>query len=167
MAKKMEETPKGKELQLVVFRLRSEEFGAEITSVIEISRWLPITHIPEAPGFIEGVVNLRGQVIPVVDLAKQFGLPPQLELPKSARIVVVEVAGETIGLIVDEVPEVLRVAEEAVEPTPEIIHTEVKRDYLQGVAKLRDRLILLLNLAKVLAPEELGTSAGSHKDRRK
>ena len=155
MAKKAGETPKGKELQLVIFRLRGEEFGAEITSVLEISRVLGITHIPEAPGFVEGVVNLRGQVIAVVDLAKQFGLPPQPELPKTARIVVVEVAGETIGLIVDEVPEVLRVAEEAVEPTPEIIQTEVKRDYLRGLAKLGDRLILLLDLAKLLAPQEL------------
>ena len=144
-----------KELQLVIFCLRGEEFGAEITSVLEISRWLPITRIPEAPGFVEGVVNLRGQVIAVVDLAKQFGLPPQGELPKTARIVVVEVAGETIGLVVDEVPEVLRVAEEAVEPTPEIIQTGVKRDYLRGVAKLGDRLILLLDLAKLLAPQEL------------
>ena len=144
-----------KELQLVIFCLRGEEFGAEITSVLEISRVLPITHIPEAPGFVEGVVNLRGQVIAVVDLAKQFGLPQQPELPKSARIVVVEVAGETIGLIVDEVPQVLRVAEGAVEPTPEIIQTEIKRDYLRGVAKLRNRLILLLDLAKLLAPQEL------------
>ena len=155
MANKVEETPKGKELQLVIFRLRGEEFGAEITSVLEISRVLAITHVPEAPGFVEGVVNLRGQVIAVVDLAKQFGLPPQPELPKTARIVVVEVAGETIGLIVDEVPEVLRVAEEAVEPTPEIIQTEIKRDYFRGVAKLGDRLILLLDLAKLLVPQEL------------
>ena len=155
MAKKAEETSKGKELQLVIFRLRGEEFGAEITSVLEISRVLEITHIPEAPGFVEGVVNLRGQVIAVVDLAKQFGLTPQVELPKSARIVVVEVSGETIGLIVDEVPEVLRVAEEAVEPTPEIIQTEVKRDYLRGLAKLGDRLILLLDLHKLLAPQKL------------
>ena len=155
MAKKPEEIVKGKELQLVIFRLRSEEFGTEIASVLEISRVLEITRIPQAPGFIEGVVNLRGQVIAVIDLAKQFGLPPQPELPKTARIIIAEVAGETIGLIVDEVPEVLRVGEETIEPTPEIIQAEIKRDYLRGVAKSGDRLILLLDLQKVLASQEL------------
>ena len=155
MPKKTEESPKGKELQLVIFRLRQEEFGAEIASVLEITRMLEITRIPEAPGFVEGVVNLRGQVIAVIDLAKQFGLAAQREFPKTARIVVAEMAGETIGLIVDEVPEVLRVAEAEIEPTPEIIQTEVKHDYVRGVAKLGERLILLLDLAKVLAPQEL------------
>ncbi|MFH0772411.1 MAG: chemotaxis protein CheW [Candidatus Omnitrophota bacterium] len=155
MAKKEELKPKGKEIQLVIFRLRDEEFGAEITSVLEISRLLDITHIPEAPGFIEGVINLRGQVIAVVDLARQFGLNEQKELPKTARIVIVEVGGGTVGLIVDEVPEVLRIAEEDIEPAPEIISTEVKRDYIKGVGKLGERLVILLDLNKALAPHEI------------
>jgi len=164
MAKKEETKPKGKEIQLVIFRLRDEEFGADIASVLEISRLLDITHIPEAPGFIEGVINLRGQVIAVVDLSRQFGLSAEggsasggkeKELPKTARIVIVEVGSETVGLIVDEVPEVLRIAEEDIEPTPEIISTEVKRDYIKGVGKLGERLIILLDLNKVLAPHEI------------
>jgi len=155
MARKEEAKPKGKEIQLVIFRLRDEEFGADISSVLEISRLLDITHIPEAPGFIEGVINLRGQVIAVVDLARQFGLGEQKELPKTARIVIVEVGSETVGLIVDEVPEVLRIAEEDIGPTPEIISTEVKRDYIKGVGKLGERLVILLDLNKVLAPHEI------------
>ncbi len=155
MAKKEEVKSKGKEIQLVIFRLRDEEFGVDISSVLEISRVLDITHIPQAPGFIEGVINLRGQVMAVVDLARQFGLKPQAELPKTARIIVVNVSDETIGLIVDEVPEVLRIAEVDIEPTPEIIQTEIKKDYIKGVGKLGDRLVILLDIDKVLAPHEI------------
>jgi len=155
MAKKEDIKPKGKELQLVIFRLRDEEFGVGIGSVLEISRVLDITHIPQAPDFIEGVINLRGQVVAVVDLAGQFGLQPRPELPKTARIIVVNVSGETIGLVVDEVPEVLRIAEEDIEPTPEIIQTEIRRDYIKGVGKTGDRLIVLLDIDKVLAPHEI------------
>lgn len=165
MARKEETKPKGKEIQLVIFRLRDEEFGADIASVLEISRLLDITHIPEAPGFIEGVINLRGQVIAVVDLARQFGLGGQKELPKTARIVIVEVGDETVGLIVDEVPEVLRIAEEDVGPTPEIISTEIKRDYIKGVGKLGERLVILLDLNKVLAPHEVKQIGEVNKDK--
>ncbi|MFH1440672.1 MAG: chemotaxis protein CheW [Candidatus Omnitrophota bacterium] len=155
MFKKEEIKLKSKEIQLVIFRLRDEEFGADISSVLEISRMLDITHIPEAPGFIEGVINLRGQVIAVVDLSRKFGLKEEKELPKTARIVIVEVGPETVGLIVDEVPEVLRIAEENIESAPEIIQTEIKRDYIKGVGKLGERLVILLDLNKVLAPHEI------------
>jgi len=166
MQKKEEIKSKGKEMQLVIFRLRDEEFGADIASVLEISRLLDITHIPEAPGFIEGVINLRGQVIAVVDLARQFRLKEEKELPKTARIVIVEVGSETVGLIVDEVPEVLRIAEADIGPTPEIISTEVKRDYIKGVGKLGERLIILLDLNKVLAPHEIEQMGKVSKEKR-
>lgn len=155
MPRKEELKVKVPEIQLVIFRLRDEEFGVAISEVREIVRMMAITHIPEAPGFIEGVINLRGQVIAVVDLAKQFGLAGQAELPKTARIVVVELQGKTVGLIVDEVPEVLRISEDNIEPTPEMIETEVHRDYLKGVGKLEDRLIIFLDLEKVLKPHEV------------
>lgn len=153
---------RGEEIQLVTFRLRDEEFGVDISQVREIVRMMDITHIPEAPGFIEGVINLRGQVIAVIDLAKQFGLIPKEKPEKTDRIVVVEVGEQTVGMIVDEVPEVLRIAKEDIEPTPEIIQTEVKEDYIKGVGKIGDRLLILLDLNKVLAPhevEELGKIA--------
>lgn len=155
MARKEDIRPRGKEIQLVIFRLREEEFGVAIDSVLEIARVPDITHMPQAPGFIEGVINLRGQVIAVVDIARQFGLKSQSELPTTARIIVVQVSDETIGLIVDEVPEVLKIAEEDIEPTPEIIQTEVKRDYIRGVGKIGNRLVVLLDVNKVLAPHEI------------
>ncbi len=141
--------------QFVNFRLRDEEYGVDIGSVREITRVADISHIPESPSFIEGVTNLRGQIIPVVDLAKQFGLAPQEKLPESARIVVTEVKGQTVGMIVDEVPEVIKISEENIEPTPELIQTGIRKDYIKGVGKLENRLIVLLDLEKVLAPHEL------------
>jgi purine-binding chemotaxis protein CheW len=141
--------------QFVNFRLRDEEYGVDIGSVREITRVVDISHIPESPSFIKGVTNLRGQIIPVVDLAKQFGLAPQEKLPESARIVVTEVKGQTVGMIVDEVPEVIKIPEENIEPTPELIQTGIRKDYIKGVGKLENRLIVLLDLEKVLAPHEL------------
>jgi purine-binding chemotaxis protein CheW len=141
--------------QFVNFRLRGEEYGVDIGQVREITRVVDISHIPESPSFIEGVTNLRGQIIPVVDLAKQFGLAPQEKLPESARIVVTEIKGQTVGMIVDEVPEVLKIPEENIEPTPELIQTKIRKDYIKGVGKLENRLIVLLDLEKVLAPHEL------------
>lgn len=152
---KEEVRAKGAEIQLVVFRLRDEEFGVDIKQVREIVRMMAITHLPEAPGFIEGVINLRGQVIAVIDLARQFELSAQKELPKSARIVVVEVKDQTIGMIVDEVPEVLRISTDSIEPTPEVIQTEIRQDYIKGVGKMEDRLLILVDLEKVLAPHEI------------
>ena len=144
----------GEMVQLVNFRLRDEEFGLDIGSVREITRVTDITHIPEAPSFIYGVTNLRGQVIAVIDLAKQFGLAPQQDLPETAKIVVTEIKGQTVGMLVDEVPEVLKIADENIEPAPELIQTEIRTDYIKGVGKLDNRLIILLDLEKLLAPHE-------------
>ena len=145
----------GEMVQLVNFRLRDEEFGLDIGSVREITRVTDITHIPEAPSFIYGVTNLRGQVIAVIDLAKQFGLAPQQDLPETAKIVVTEIKGQTVGMLVDEVPEVLKIADENIEPAPELIQTGVRTDYIKGVGKLDNRLIILLDLEKLLAPHEV------------
>jgi len=145
----------GEMVQLVNFRLRDEEFGLDIGSVREITRVADITRIPEAPSFVYGVTNLRGQVIAVIDLAKQFGLAPQQELPETAKIVVTEIKGQTVGMLVDEVPEVLKIADENIEPAPELVQTEVRTDYIKGVGKLDNRLIILLDLEKLLAPPEV------------
>ena len=150
MADKAAVMQQEKEVQLVVFRLRDEEFGAEIGSVLVITRVLEITHLPEAPSFITGMVNLRGQVIPVVDLARQFSLPSQPALPKTARIIVAEVGGETVGLLVDEVPEVLRISETDLEPPPELIQSEAGQAHVKWVAKLGERLVIVLDLNKTL-----------------
>ena len=152
---KTELKSKAREIQLVIFRLCDEEFGVEISSVLEIIRRLAISHIPKAPGFIEGVINLRGKVLAVVDLARQFGLKAAKEMPKTARIVVVEVRNISLGLIVDEVPEVIRISEEQIEPAPEIIQSDINRLYIKGVAKLDQRLIIILDLNNVLSFHEV------------
>jgi len=142
-------------VQLVNFRLREEEFGVDIGSVREITKVGDITHIPEGPAFIQGVTNLRGQIIAVIDLAKQFGLSSQEELSDSARIVVTEVNGQTVGMLVDEVPGVLNLLGENIEATPELIQTKIKKDYIKGIGKIDNKLIVILDLGKVLAPQEV------------
>lgn len=150
---KKEQRAAGKEIQLVVFRLAGEEFGLDIAQVREIIRMQGITPMPQAPEFIEGVINLRGQIIGVMDLAKRFGLKSQTKTEKS-RIVVVEIKENTVGLIVDEVPEVLRISEGQIDPTPSVIESQVHSEFIRGVGKLEDRLLILLAAEKILSQEE-------------
>lgn len=139
-------------LQLVTFNVGEEEFGVGILAVREINRMMEITRVPHAPDFVEGVVNLRGQVIPVVDLRKRFNLEAA-EHDKSSRIVVVELNEKVVGFLVDSVSEVLRVDYSMVEPPPAII-AGIEREYLEGVVKLEDRLLILLNLRRLLNHSE-------------
>jgi purine-binding chemotaxis protein CheW len=142
-----------KEYQLVVFTLGKEEFGVDISQVREIVRLVQITYLPKAPVFIEGVVNLRGQVLAVIDLAKRIGIQAN-ERGDNTRIIVVEVGDNTVGMLVDSVSEVLRLSAEFVEEVPSIVDTEVPEHYIRGVGKLQDRLLVLLDLNKILSPEE-------------
>jgi len=135
-------------LQLVTFHADQEEFAVGIVDVREINRMMEITRVPHAPDFVEGVVNLRGQVIPVVDLRKRFGLPPA-QRDKNTRIVVVELGDKIVGFLVDSVSEVLRVPSSLVEPPPAIVGG-VDREYIEGVVKLEDRLLILLDLRRLL-----------------
>jgi len=137
------------EEQVVVLELAGEAYGVEIGRVQEIIRMQPITRIPNGPAFIEGVTNLRGRVIPVLDLRKRFRLA-QSEPTRRSRIVVGELGSHTVGLMVDGVSEVLRVSDEAVEP-PSTLVTTSDSAFLRGVAKLGERLILLLDLSRILS----------------
>ncbi len=137
-------TTHSSELQIVVFELGEERYGLDIAAVYEIIRHQPITAVPQAPAFVEGVINLRGRIIPVVDLRERFGLAAG-DLTKAARIVVAEAAGTRVGLVVDGVSEVLMVPADAIEPTPEVA-AGVDAAYLRGIAKLGERLIILLDL---------------------
>ncbi len=137
------------EQQLVVFDLAAEAYGVDIGSVREIIRMQDITEVPRTPEFVEGVINLRGKVIPVVDLRKRFGLEA-VERSKDTRIVVVDIGGQDIGVEVDAVNEVLRISTDAVEPPSSVI-TTAESDYLMGIANLDERLITLLDLNKALA----------------
>lgn len=141
------------ELQLVSFNLGAEEFGMDISAVQEIVRMPEITKVPRSPDFVEGVVNLRGKIIPVVDLRKRFRVSVT-EPTKSTRIIVVTLVGRTVGMIVDAVSEVLRLDAASIEPTPEMVATQIDSSFLKGIAKLEGRLLILLDLNLVLHPEQ-------------
>jgi purine-binding chemotaxis protein CheW len=145
------------ELQLVSFNIGTEEFGVDILKVQEINRMVEITRVPQAPHYVEGVINLRGKVIPIVDLRKRFGLELKKH-DKNTRIVVVDIGGNIMGMIVDSVSEVLRLPASTIEPPPEIV-TGVNSEYIRGVAKLEDRLLIFLDLSRVIDAEELAAVA--------
>ena len=150
------------ELQLVIFDLAAETYGVNIGSVREIIRMQEITKVPRTPDFVEGVINLRGKVIPVIDLRKRFGFK-QAEATKDTRIVVVDIGGTDIGVVVDAVTEVLRLASDAVEPPTGVI-TTTDSDYLLGIAKLETRLIILLDLQRALMMAVDAISSSSEAD---
>jgi len=140
-------------LQVVSFSLGGEEFGVDILKVQEINRMVEVTRVPNSPTYVEGVINLRGKVIPVINLRQRFGIEDQ-KRDSHTRIVVVELSGVIVGFLVDSVQEVLRIPRTVIEPPPTITggqHT----DYITGVGKLEDRLLLLLDLDKVLRTDEL------------
>ncbi|OGP94031.1 MAG: chemotaxis protein CheW [Deltaproteobacteria bacterium RBG_19FT_COMBO_56_10] len=139
-------------LQLVTFRLGNEEFSLDILRVQEIIRHMELTRVPRTPDFVDGVINLRGRVIPVLDLRKRFGLPSG-ERTNETRIIVVDVDNKTVGLKVDAVSEVLRLPADTVEPAPAIV-TGVESDYIKGVGKLEGRLLILLDVEKILTRTE-------------
>jgi purine-binding chemotaxis protein CheW len=131
------------EEQLVVFRLQNEEYGLPIHKVKEIIRLVAITKMPNTPEYIEGVINLRGGIIPVIDLKNYFGFFVN-EQQAEGRIIIIEIAGKEVGIIVDAVEEVLCISEENIEPPP--LQASNMADYVRGVGKLQDRLLILLDL---------------------
>jgi purine-binding chemotaxis protein CheW len=133
--------------QLVTFRLGEEEYGVDILKVHEIDRMMDITEVPNAPSCIEGVINLRGKVIPVINLRKKFGLPPR-EADERTKIVVVDI-GTSAGMIVDSVSEVLRISSDIIEPPPAMA-AGAGSEFILGVGKLKDRLLILLDIEKLL-----------------
>jgi purine-binding chemotaxis protein CheW len=147
-----------KELHLVGFRVGRETFGVPIGMVREIVRLPEITAVPNAADFIEGVINLRGKIVPVVDLRKRFK-DAAPESGKKSRILVAEVEGQSVGLIVNSASEVLKIPPSEVE-VPRNLFTEGELNYISGVGKLGGRLILILDLSKVLQRSEL-RSAGA------
>ncbi len=135
-------------LQLVTFKLDVEEFGIDILRVQEIIRIMSITKVPNSPEFIEGVINLRGRVIPVINLRKRL-LLPTIEKDNKTRVIVVELSGKTVGFIVDEVNEVLRIPKSITEPPPEMT-AGIDSDYITSVGKLEDKLLILLDIEKLV-----------------
>lgn len=148
------------QLQLVTFGLGGEEFAVDILAVQEINRMMTLTRVPQSPPEVEGVINLRGKIIPVIDLRKRFSLE-RAQQSEQSRIVVVEVHGRVLGFIVDRVSEVLRISSKIVEPAPQMV-CSVDSDFIAGVGKLQDRLLILLDLAKLFDPARVQSiTAGS------
>jgi purine-binding chemotaxis protein CheW len=139
-------------LQLVSFKIGAEEFGIDILKVNEIIRMMSITKVPNAPSFVDGVVNLRGRVIPVINLRAKLILPRK-EYDRNSRIIVVELNTKTIGFIVDEVNEVLRIPVNITEKPPEMV-SGINAAYITAIGKLEDRLLILLDLEKILGEDE-------------
>ncbi|MEW6573317.1 MAG: chemotaxis protein CheW [Bacillota bacterium] len=142
----------GKEEQVVVFQLDDQTYGLDIAAVSEIIRMEKITHVPRAPEFVEGVINLRGRIIPVIDLRERFMLA-RGEYTRQSRIIIVEIGEVTVGMIVDAVLEVLRISVNNIEPPPAMIDG-VDVAYLRGIALWEGRMIILLSLERILDEHE-------------
>jgi purine-binding chemotaxis protein CheW len=155
-------------IQLVTFRIGGEEYGLNIRSVTEVVRQLKTTTLPQMPEFVEGVINLRGAIIPVVDMRKRFALSRTADNPKKIRILITKGAfpgaadagRDLLGLVVDSAQEVLHVPQKDIDPAPEAA-TGAHVGFLAGMAKVNDRLIILLDITKVLSRQERSALAES------
>ena len=146
-------------LSLVLTQNSGNHFGIDILSVREVIRMVEITPVPEAPEFVEGVFNLRGEIIPALDLRRRLGQEnPEINL--TTRIVICEIDQVTVGLIVDAVTEILRLPEDRVKPPPSIVE-QVERKFVSGVATLPDKLLVVLDLREVLTEVEKAAIRGS------
>lgn len=142
--------------QIVVFQMDNEYYGADINVVREVVPLQRVTYVPRTPEYVLGVINLRGRVIPVIDLRRRLGLPAGA-VTKATRIAIGEVDGDQVGMVVDSVEEVARVPADAVEP-PSSLLSQLDREHVLGVAKVGDRLITLLDLRQILMREERKTA---------
>lgn len=158
VAKDLKQTETTQILQLVTFTLGGEEYAVDILKVQEINRMKEITRVPNAPYYVEGVINLRGKVIPVVSLRKFFGLPEEEDRTRQ-KIMIMDIQGVTMGLIVDAVSEVLRISTNIVEPPPAMTYS-VSSEFISGIAKLEDRLIILLDMDRLIVKEETQNMVG-------
>lgn len=139
-------------LQLVTFKIGDEDFGIDILDVQEIIRIVDITRVPNAKHFVKGVINLRGKIIPIIDLRLRLGID-EISYDKDTRIIVVEVNNSVLGFIVDKVNQVIRIDKTIIEPAPPMV-SEIDSEYITGVAKMKNDLIVLLDLNMILEIKE-------------
>ena len=139
-------------IQLVSFHIGEEEFGVDILKVQEINRMVEVTKVPNSPDYVDGIINLRGKVIPIIDLRRRLGMPAK-SYDKDTRIVVVEMDGKIIGFVVDSVSEVLRISKSIVEPPPKMVGS-IDSEFITAIGKLEDRLLILLDLESILSSKE-------------
>jgi purine-binding chemotaxis protein CheW len=146
------------ERQIVLFELCGESYGIALEIVEEVIRVADISRVPQTPGFVEGVINLRGYVIPVVDLGRRFGVG-EVAHTKAARIMVVAAEDQVIGVIVDRVMEVLTLSDDDIEPPSELLRSTIRVDYLIGFAEVGDTLVKMLDFDKVFSIKEISALA--------
>lgn len=140
-------------VEMLVFELNKKEYGISVVSSREVIKMLDIVSIPNAPEFIAGVINLRGNIICVMDLRKKFGFP--VSLTDDQRIIVVRIANMIMGMIVDKVHEVTKVPKSQIDPVPKIVNIQIPHHSLVGIAKVESRIITLLNIENILSTEEI------------
>ncbi|MDQ2085871.1 chemotaxis protein CheW [Herbivorax sp. ANBcel31] len=151
----MSESVDIKNRQFVVFKLGNEDYGLDIQKVTTIEKMLPATRVPKTPHYIKGVVNLRGEIIPVMDIRAKFGFE-SLEATEETRIIILQLKEISFGVIVDEIDEVLQLKEEAIESVSNFTN-DLSLDYILGVGKVGDRIITLLNFEKLADIDEIGS----------
>jgi purine-binding chemotaxis protein CheW len=148
-------------VQVVTFELFGEVFGLPILDVREVIRMSPITPVPQAPAFVEGVINLRGQILPIVDLRKRFGLAPQ-ERTDDTCIIVVELGnGVSIGLIVDAVREVEYLPADSITPPPSLVAGSIGAEYIKGISNHQDKMMIHIDLRRVFSKGEMSALEGA------
>jgi len=141
-----------REMQVVAFKVGREDFGVDVKKVDGVISLVDITRMPRAPQFVEGIINLRGQIVAVVDLANRLGIE-STERGAATRIVVVEAQDVKVGLVVES-PEVINISQEDIEASPMLATSDVNASFIMGVVKLGDRLLILLDVDRVLSDEE-------------
>jgi purine-binding chemotaxis protein CheW len=147
-------------IQLVTFNLDQEEYGVDVLKVREIIRMPTVTRVPNTPHYVEGVINLRGKVIPIISMRKKFSLN-DIDIDKQTRIMVMDMDGELMGFIVDSVSEVIRISESEIQPPPPAVTGGIDQICLSGVINRADRLLVLLDLEKVFSLEERSSFSGA------
>jgi len=145
--------------QLIGFTVGAEEYGLELLQVKEVIRMRPITWLPKAPSCVKGIINLRGDIIPIIDLRDRFGMQPQQQTA-TTRVVVVEVEGRPVGMVVDSASQVVRVPADQFDPPPEALG-EASRDFITAVAKMGEKLIIMIDAARIITGEEMSQIADS------
>ena len=143
--------------QHLTFTLAKEEYGVEILRVVEIKGWTPVTRIPNTPEFVKGVLNLRGTIVPIIDLRIRFNLEEAAYTPTTV-VIVLSIKGEsgsrTVGIVVDGVSDVLNVKEEEIKPAPDF-GSAIQMEFIRGLAALDERMVMLLDIDRLLSPEEM------------
>lgn len=141
------------ERKYVIFRLDKEEYGVDIMAVKEVSEIKESIRVPNTPNFIDGIINIRGDITPIINLKKRFNILDDDSIKDNSRIIIVNIKNKLVGFLVDEASQVLSIDEKNIDPTPEII-AGADRLYIQGIGKLENRMVIILDLEKVLNEDE-------------